>query len=195
MLASPADRADAWVDLGVSIGDEGIRGFYLAAGDYYRVPQKEVVIIRERGLPVEEVPVVLFIAKRARISPAAVINFRLSGSTWLNIMLRFGLSPEILYVPVKGVHGPPYGKAYGHYKNKPKKKWGKIVLGDDDVINLVNLKFISDYHGFSPEEVIKMRSQGKNFVGINDEVRKCKRGKSVKVNKDKEKSKGHRKKK
>jgi hypothetical protein len=37
-------NSEASVDLGVSIGDEGLRGFYLAVGDYYRVPEKEVII-------------------------------------------------------------------------------------------------------------------------------------------------------
>lgn len=183
-IASPASQA-AQFDAGISIGEEGIRGFYLAMGDYYRVPQREVVIIRERGIPVEEMPVVLFIANRAKVKTAEIMDLRLRGDTWLNIMLRFGLSPEALYVPVKEVSGPPYGKAYGYYKNKPKKQWKRIVLSDDDVVNLVNLKFISGYHRYSPEEVIKLRSQGKTFVLINEEAGKYKKAKGDKEKKDK----------
>ena len=58
-------------------------------------------------------------------------------------------------------------------------------LGDDDVVNLVNLKFASEHYGYSPEKVIKMRSEGRNFVEINEEIT---RGKGQKV---KEKGEKH----
>lgn len=174
LLASPTGSAHAQVDLGISLGEEGLRGFYLGVGEYFRVPQREVIIIKERHIPVEEVPVVLLIAQRARVAPASVINLRLHGRSWLDITIHYGLSPEIYYVHVPPTVrvGPPYGKAYGHYKNKPKKEWKTIVLRDDDVINLVNLKFVSEHYGYPAEEVIKLRSKGKNFVVINHEVRK-----------------------
>jgi len=174
--------ADSWaqsVNLGVSIGEDGLKGFHLSIGEYYRVPQREVIIIRERGIPDDEIPVVLLVAQRARVAPATIIDLRRRGKTWTDIVLYFDLSPEIFYVEVEEVEvkGPPYGKAYGHYKNKPKREWKRIVLKDDEVINLVNLKFISEHHGYRPKEVIEMRSRGKAFVAINDEVKKGKKKK------------------
>jgi hypothetical protein len=152
-------------------------GFHFSLGEYYGVPHREVVIIRERRIPDEEVPVVLFIARKARVEPAVIVDLRLSGRSWMDITRRYRLSPEVFYVPVKiEVKGPPYGKAYGHYRNRPRKEWGKIVLHDDDVINLVNLRFVSEHHGYAPEEVIRMRSGGKNFVVIHEEVRHGRRG-------------------
>jgi len=68
--------------------------------------------------------------------------------------------------------GPPYGKAYGHFKNKPKKEWKTIVLSDGDVVNLVNLKFVSEHYGRPPQEVIRLRASGKQFVTIYEEVKK-----------------------
>ncbi len=158
-----------------SYADEG---FYAAIGTYYKVPHRDVVILRERGIPLDEMPVVFFIASRARVEPSVIIDFRLRNRGWMDIMLHFGLSPEILYVPVKRVYGPPFGKAYGYYKNKPKKDWKYIVLDDDDVINLVNLRFVSEHYGYPPEKVIEMRSKGKAFIEINREIereRKVKR--------------------
>lgn len=202
-----SERAEARVDIGVTIGDEGIRDFYFSVGDYYRVPEREVIIIRERRIPDEEIPVVLFLAKRGGVPFARVIEMRRSGLAWIDITLRLGLSPEIFYVPVTIVSGPPYGKAYGHFKKKHKNEWRTIRLSDDDVINFVNLKFISDYHGYAPERVIEMRSKGKNFIAINDEVKKVKGNKEKhkkeekedkeewkkEKHKDKGKGKGHKK--
>lgn len=179
-LGNAIPRAEAGVDLGISIGEEGLRGFSLSVGDYYRVPQREVVIIRERGIPYEEMPVVLFLAGRAHVAPGIIVDLRLGGMSWMDITLRYGLSPEIYYVPVSVSPGPPYGKAYGYYKNKPRKEWKKIVFEDSDIINLVNLKFTSEHYRYSPDEVIKMREEGKNFVVINDEIKKGKKEHKVK---------------
>jgi hypothetical protein len=175
MLTTTASvrESDAGGDMGVSIAGEGLSGFFLVVGDYYRVPQKEIIIIRERGIPPYEIPVVLFIAKRAHVAPEIITVLRLRDNAWLHTTLRFGLGPEIFYFPVGGVvRDPPYGRAYGYYKHKPKKEWKTILLRDDDIINLVNLKLMSEHYGYPPEKIIKMRSEGKEFVLINDEIRK-----------------------
>ena len=175
MLTTTASvrESDAGGDMGVSIAGEGLSGFFLVVGDYYRVPQREIMIIRERGIPPYEIPVVLFTAKRAHVAPEIIINLRLRDNAWLHTAFRFGLGPEIFYVPVGViVIDPPFRKAYGYYKHKPKKKWNTIALSDDDIINLVNLKLMSEYYGYPPGKIIKMRSGGIEFVSINDEIRK-----------------------
>lgn len=177
LLIASVNTAYAGIDLGVSIGDEGIRSFYLSVGDYYRVPEREVIIVRERRIPDEEIPVVFFMARKARVAPAAIIDLRLSGLSWMDITIRYGLSPEIFYVPVEVAKiGPPYGKAYGYYKNKPKKEWKKMKFSDADIVDLVNLRFISEHYKYPPEQVIRMRSEGKKFIVINDSVIKEKKG-------------------
>lgn len=167
-------QVQADVSLGLSISDGEVRSFYLAVGDYYRVPERTLVVVHERNIPDDEVPVVFFIAQRARVSPDVIIDMRLSGRSWMDITLHYGLSPEIFYVPLAVAPGPPYGKAYGYYKNRPRSKWREIRLADADVVNFVNLKFVSSYYGYSPDQVVKMRSGGKRFVAISSEIRKNK---------------------
>ncbi len=103
--------------------------------------------------------------------------------------------PEIYYVPVARV-GPPYGNAYGHYK-RHKNDYRKVVLADDDVINLVNLRFMSEYHGIAAETVIDRRGRGEKFAVMNDQFREEKRKRDddrgngkEKGNDKKEKNKG-----
>jgi len=180
-LFSPASAETQW-SVGLSMGNEGIRNFNLSIGEYYRVPEREVTVVRERGFRDEEVPVVFFLASRARVAPGVIIDLRSKGLSWTDITLRFGLSPEIYYVPVKVVKpGPPYGKAYGHYKRHPKHEWKKVALADDDVVNMVNLRFISERHGYPPETVMKMRAEGKNFPAIHEAI--YKEGKDRRVKK------------
>jgi len=144
-----------------------IGNFSFAVGNYYRVPEREVIVIRERRIPDYEIPVVLFLAERARVAPATIVDLRLSGRKWMDIVVRFGVSPEVFYVPVAIQPGPPYGKAYGHYKKKKHDQWRAIVLDDDDIVNFVNLRFLSDYHHRPAEEVIRLRGGGSDFVAIH----------------------------
>jgi len=190
---TPAD-----VDIGLSIDNEGIKSFYLAIGNYYKAPEKEIMVVKKRNIPDEDLPVVFFLARNAGVAPKAIIDLRLKGKTWMQITLHYGLDPGIYYVPVKVVKGPPYGKALGHFKNKPKNKWKEIVFDDIEIVNLVNLRFISEYHGYSADEIIKMRAKGKNFMLINDNIKKIKKEKKQKapdkISKIKAKSKSKKKK-
>lgn len=179
-------RSDQNVEFGMSIGSQGLKGFYLAVGDYFSVPQQQIIIVKQNNIPDEEMPVVFFIAQQANVPVMTVVNLRLSGKSWTSITVSLGLSPAIFYVPVTTVvvAGPPYGHAYGYYRNKPRKLWNKIVLDDDDVVNLVNLKFVSEHYGYPPEQVIRMRAKGKKFAAINAEMeQKVKMKKEVKKNK------------
>ncbi len=182
----------AGVDVGLSLDQDGLRSFYLAVGEHYRVPEKEVIVVRERNVSDEELPVVFYLTARTGVAPEAIIKMRLGGKSWMDISFHYGLSAEAFYVPVTGDPGPPYGNAYGHFKHRHRNEWGTIKLADVDIINLVNLRFISEHYGCSPDDVIKMRSKGNNFVGINAEVKKNK-GQSKKefVKEDKKSDKGN----
>jgi hypothetical protein len=168
LLSVPASAQN--VSTGITISDGVLRSFYLAIGDYYRVPEPRVVHVKQHyRIRDEELPVVFFLASRAHVDPDVIIDLRLrQRMSWLNITFHFGLTPEIYYVPVERV-GPPYGKAYGHYK-KHGQDYRRVVLADSEVVNLVNLRFISEYHHAAPEVVMDMRGRGQKFVIINDEV-------------------------
>jgi hypothetical protein len=165
------------VDLGLSITDGELRSFYFAISEHYRVPERQVIEMREKyRLRDDELPVVFFLAARARVAPSVIVDLRLGGRSWLDITFHYGLTPDIFYVPVKTKNiGPPYGNAYGYYKKyRPTKEWKKIALTDGEVIDLVDLRFVSEYHRIPSDDVIKMRGAGKSFVGIHVEVGKGK---------------------
>jgi len=159
---------------GVSI-TKGQSSFYFAIGDYYRVAEARVVYVRDRyRIRDEELPVVFFLASHARVHPQTIVDLRMRHRmSWLDITFRYGLTPEIYYVPVARV-GPPYGKAYGYYK-KHKKNYRKVRLSDGDVVNLVNLRFMSEYYDVAPELVMDKRGKGEKFVVMSEKFHKEKR--------------------
>jgi hypothetical protein len=172
------------MDLGISVADGRLRSFYFAMGDYYRVPPRQVVEFRERHrCPEEDLPVVYFLAARAHVSPEVIFNLRIGKMSWIDIAFRYGLTPDIFFVPLAVERiGPPYGNAYGYYrKYGPARDWKRIVLTDREVVDLVNLRFMSEHYRMSPESVIAMRGRESRFVVINDEIMKEKgRGKPSK---------------
>jgi hypothetical protein len=160
------DRVSAQTSSSVAanVGD-----FHVAVANYYRVPEREVIVIRERRIPDHEIPVAFFIARHAGVPSSRIVDLRLRGDSWWDISVRFGLGAEVFYVPVAVTPGPPYGRAYGHYM-KPRKQWNTIVLTDDDIVNLVELRFISEHYHVPPERVIAVRGRNADFVAVHAEV-------------------------
>lgn len=157
-------------NLSVAGGNNGLSGFSLAVGDYYKVPQPTVIAIHDRGIRDDELPVVFFLARRAHVAPEMIVNLRLRGLSWMDITLRYNLDPSIYYVPVDfGPQGPPRGHAYGYYRDCPRKQWRHIYLNDADVVNQVNLMYISERHGCAPAKVIQARADHRAFYEIDDD--------------------------
>jgi hypothetical protein len=167
------------VNVNINIENQGPPGYYSSLANYYRVKDEDVYFIKKRGIPDDQLPVIFQIASHANVSPALVAKRYGPGVSLLELTRIFGLTPEIYYVPVKvKVDGPPYGKAYGYYRNRARKEWKNIYLNDDDIINFSNLRFMSGYYEIDPDVIIKKRSGGKDFILINDDFYKGKKSKS-----------------
>ncbi len=152
-------------DVGISGSDRGINGFSISIGDYYHVPQQEVVII-ERSVPREEMSVVYYLSRKSHRDARYISNLRARGLSWWDITFRLGLDPRTIYVVDSRHHfGPPYGQAYGYSKHK------KHHLRDAEIVELVNVRFLADYHRISPDEVINRRRAGERYMNINDHYR------------------------
>ena len=149
-----AVSATAQVQAGVDFSGDGLRSFFLSVGNYYHVPEREVVVVHDRAIPPDEVPVVFYVAQRAQVAPAVVVDLRRRGMNWSDIAFHFRLDPDIYYF--RG--GPPYGKAYGYWKKNPPR--------DVEVIDAVNVHFLSDYHQVAPNVVWTERSHGKSFTVV-----------------------------
>lgn len=160
-----AGWASAQVQVGVSVGGGG-DSFHLAIGSYYHAPQDQVVVCQQRHIPEEEMPVVFFVAQQAHVAPGVVINLRAGGTPWANIFQRFNVNPRVLYVPVRGRVSGPYAGYYAYYRGH-----GRARLVDADFVNMVNLRFASDYYHRTPDEVMKLRVSGRNYRDIHSHYR------------------------
>jgi hypothetical protein len=173
LLAVPS-----WSQVSVSVG---LPGFYLSIGNFFGYPQERVTYYHDRGIPDDDLPVLFFICKHAMVEPDVVLDLRIGrGWSWGQICEYYRISPDVFYYPVQN-YGPPYGHAYGYYKNyRSREDWDRNVrLRDIDVVNQVNLIFISKHYGYPPERVINMRDHGTSFANIERRVYREKEGIAV----------------
>lgn len=169
-----ANRSDKTTS---SYNGDNTNTYYSDIGQYYHLSPQDVTTIHDRRVPNDELPVVFFIAQRAHVEPSTVADLRMRGTSWMDISNQYGLTPEVFYVPVSGeVTGGPYEQVYTYYKDKPRTEWNTIRLSDDDVINVVNLRFLSEYSGLDTPTIMKMRSEGKDFIEINQSAKMKKEG-------------------
>ena len=179
LTAAVGSAAD--ISFGLSADQDGLRSFYLSIGEHYEAPETEIIIVRKYNIPDDEMPVVFFISRHGDVDAGLVVKLRSEGKSWFEISAQFGVSPDVYYVSFANDPGPPYGKAWGHYKKKKRNDWKKIHLSDGDVVNLVNIKFMSERYGYTPDEIVKMHDKKHGFVNLNGKVKKHKHEKQRKA--------------
>jgi len=167
-LAGPARAAEAAASVSATVTvDTAPRDFRLAVCKHYAVEEAVIVRYRERHIPDDHLPVVFLIAGKAKVAPEAVVELRLGGESWMDICLHYGLSPAIFHVEVEKPYGPPYGNAFGHFKNHPRAEWATLRLPDTDIVLLANVHFLSAFHGFPADRVMELRIQHGDFLKAN----------------------------
>lgn len=162
------------MEFGLKAAPDGISEIGFVYSEYYHVQPTVVVDLERKRLSEDDMSVLLFLSGRGRIAPEVILRWRLAGDSWWMITERLKLDSEIYYVPVPEhvQPGPPFGKAYGHFKVKRRGKQTlsdtflkerRIAFDDDDIRNLVQLRLVSEYYGYPPEEIIKRRERGEQF--------------------------------
>lgn len=160
-------RAQVQVGVGVNVGGGG-DSFHLAIGDYYHAPPDQVNLCVQQRIPDEEQPVVFFVAQRAGVAPGVIIDLRAHGMPWVDILHRYRLSSRIFFIPIHGsVYGTPYARYYAYYYGRGPR----VRLLDADIVNMVNLRFATEYYHRTPEEIIRLRAGGRSFAYIHDQYR------------------------
>lgn len=139
--------------------------YYRGIADYFQVPQDTVLGLRGRILD-EEIPVVLFIAREAHADVEAVMNWHAQKKSWSEIGTRYAVLPENYYFPLRFV-APPFGKVYAQYKRLPRERWREVDLSDEDIVNLVNLRFIVERYSVKSEEIVNRMGRGESLVQIH----------------------------
>lgn len=137
--------------------------FLRGVAEYYNVAPEEVFVLSQWGMTPAEVPVVLFLAGRAGVSPDVVVAQRQRGRDWLDIAQGLGVHAGDFYVRIQGSPGF-LSDAYERFNDTPAAQWGDVVLTDEDIVGLVNVRFMSRFLEVPPAEVIRALGRGPAVV-------------------------------
>lgn len=130
----------------------------------FKAPRSEVGrIYRKVDNPESNFPVLLFMAAEANVSLSKVWRLRSQGMSWVQVMAKLDIPPQRVFLDLGRPPGPPYGKAYGHWKKNPHKR---VTITDDDVHYWVNIHAISRYFGVRPAKVVEWRNTGKTWKAL-----------------------------
>ncbi len=142
--------------------------FSAALAAYYGVTPEEVSVVWETEISSEEIAVVLRVAQLSNTSAVNIGTLRVRGDSWQDIMNIRNVGCGSFYMMVAGnVESGLYTPILAKFDSVPETKWDTIDLTNDEIVNLVNLKFLSSQHDFSAFKIMEMRDAGKTFVEIS----------------------------
>jgi len=113
--------------------------------------------------PERDLPVMLFMAAEANVSLSKVWRLRSKGFSWVEVMVRLRIPQDRLFLDLGRKPGPPYGKAYGHWK---RNRHSKVVITDEDIHYWVNVHAMSRYFGVPAPTVVKWHEEGKAWKAL-----------------------------
>jgi hypothetical protein len=148
-------------------GSGARQDYLLAVAGFFSLPPNEVAILGDWDILADELPVVLFMARRAGVSPEALVALRGAGHGWSALATRYRVTAAALHVPVRD--DAPAGSlsgVYEKYRSTPVAEWGTISVSDRDIIGLVNVRVISQVLRLSAEQVLGRVGSTASFVEL-----------------------------
>ncbi len=173
-LAAPVAQAGLDIDFGaaVRIGDDHDL-FLSVSARYFDEDRRSIDRLAVRYRNPDDLAVALFVARRSGKSADMIHRMRTDGLSWWDISVRLGMPVDVWFVPARRDPGPPYGKAYGHWKHHKRNRHHAIVLTDVDARNLVAVRMLHEYYGVSVDVAMEWRSTGRDVrVLVSEEYGK-----------------------
>jgi hypothetical protein len=141
--------------------------YFRAVARYFQLPEGEVAILGSWDLPPDEVPVLLFVARRAGVSAEALAALRESGRTWTELSDRYQIGARALHVAIHdSASAGRLGPLYQSFRDTPVDRWADIRLSSEDVVALVNVRVLSQSLGLPPDEIMRRTSTSGSFVEL-----------------------------
>lgn len=144
--------------------------FLSAVGEYFSIAPREVAVLSRWRLSEGEIPVVLFLAERAGVSPDVVVVQRRQGQGWMEIAAAYSVHAGDFHVQINGPAGI-LREASDRFSSRAASEWRTISLTDEEVVGLVNVRFLSRFLGVPPARVAQELGGAGGMVGAFQRLR------------------------
>lgn len=146
--------------------------YFRAVAAFFNLPANEIAILGDWDIAADEIPVVLFVARRAGVSPEALVALRDGGEGWAELSERYEVGPAAFHVPVRDdAAAGRLGNAYSRFRSTPVGEWSTIRLSDSDIVALVNVRLISQSLGLPAERILAASGESGSFVRLYARLR------------------------
>lgn len=147
--------------------DSARQAYFEAVAGFFGLPPNEVTVLGDWEIAPDEIPVVLFVARHAGVSPEALVALRRSGQRWSELAVRYGIGARALHVPIRDqAPAGALAAAYDRYRGTPVAEWSAIRFSDADVIALVNVRLIAQTLGLAAEDVVRGTGSVSSYVEL-----------------------------
>lgn len=126
----------------------------------------------------DDFAVAAFLSSHAGVGVEAVWRSRSAGASWFDVALNFGVPMDTVVLRPGRDYGPPYGKAWGYWKNHPKRGDKTFRLDDNDMIRMVEVHTLCRSTGKSVDDVIQGLQGGESFTKWASKVSREKHAKA-----------------
>jgi hypothetical protein len=152
------------IELGanVQLGDDS-ELFLSISARYFDHDRAAIDRVAVRYRNPDDLAVALYLGKRANVKAERIHRMRRDGLDWWQISVQLGLPSDIWFVRVDRDPGPPYGKAYGHWKNHQRDKHRAFALSDAEARDLVAVRMLHEYYGVSAQVAMEWRADGRDL--------------------------------
>lgn len=153
--------------------DAARQDYFRAVAGYFNLPASEVAILGDWALPPDEIAVVLFIARRAGVSPEALVALHDSGQSWSSLAVRYRVTAAALHVPVPdGAAAGSLSGIYESFRTTPVAEWGSIRVSDADIVGLVNVRLIAQTLRLPAERVLARAGSTPTYVALYADLKR-----------------------
>jgi hypothetical protein len=143
------------------------QAYFRAVARYFQLPEAEVSILANWEIPAEEIPVLLFVARRAGVSSEALVALRESGRSWIELADRYQIGARALHVPLHDASAAGrLAPLYNTFRDTPVDRWGDIRLRSEDIVALVNVRVLAQSLSVAPDEVMRRTATTSSFVEL-----------------------------
>jgi len=143
------------------------QAYFRAVARYFQIPEGELVILRNWEVPADEIPVLLFVARRAGVSSEALVALRESGRSWTELSDRYRIGARALHVPIHDASATGrLAPLYVTFQETPVERWDGIALSSEDIVALVNVRVLAQSLGLPPDEIMRRTATATSFVEI-----------------------------
>lgn len=144
--------------------------FLNAVGEHFNIAPREVAVLSRWQLSEGEIPVVLFLAERAGVSPDVVVVQRRQGQSWMGIAALYSVHAGDFHVQIDGPAGT-LSDASDRFSSRAASEWRNISLSDEEVVGLVNVRFLSRFLGVPPARVAQELGGAGGIIGVFQRLR------------------------